>query len=534
MNTSIIESIVNGNVHLGIEFGSTRIKVMLISDEHDPIAQGTYDWTNQFENGFWTYHLNEVWHGLQESYRNLLKDVEVKFGVTIVKLSSIGISAMMHGYLVFDKHDQQLVPFRTWRNTCTEQASHQLSEIFNFNIPQRWSIAHLYQSILNKETHVKDISYLTTLAGYVHWQLTGSKVVGIGEASGIFPVENMTLNYNAIMLKQFDELLNSNQFEWSLKDILPSVLVAGENAGTLSVEGSKLLDSSGKLCAGVMMCPPEGDAGTGMVSTNCITARTGNISAGTSVFAMIVLENELKMRHTEIDIVSTPEGRPVAMVHSNTCTSDIDAWLSVFNEAIESFGYKVDKSNLYQRLFLKALEGDEDSGGLLSYNYLAGEPVTGFVEGRPLIVRLPDGNFNLANVMRSLLFSSLSTLRIGIDILYEKEDVKIDRLLGHGGFFKTKDIGQKFMASVLEIPTSVMSTAAEGGSWGIAILAAYMKNKNANETLEMYLNDKVFKNHLALSVEPDTKLTLSFKKYLERYIEGLPIEQAAVESIGNA
>jgi len=528
---TVKESILMGNVHLGIELGSTRIKAMLISSDHLPLAQGSHDWENELENGNWTYHLDDVWTGLQYCYQALVQDVKKNYGVSLNRLDSIGISAMMHGYLVFDKQDRLLTPFRTWRNTSTEQAAVQLTEVFNFNIPQRWSIAHLYQAVLNDEQHVKDIGYLTTLAGYVHYSLTGQHIVGVGEASGIFPINSSTQQYNSRMMRQFNDLTEWKKYPWKLEEILPQVKTAGENAGLLSLTGAKLLDPTCELKPGAVLCPPEGDAGTGMVSTNSITKKTGNISAGTSIFAMIVLEKELSKVYSEIDMVTTPDGKPVAMVHCNTCTSDIDAWVNLIRESNELFGLKLNSNQVYADLYSKALEADIDCGGLIAYNYLAGEPVTGFEEGRPLFARKPGGAFTLSNFMRTLIFSSLSTLRIGVDILFEKENVKIDKLLGHGGFFKTKGVGQSFMASALETPIAVMETAGEGGAWGIAILAAFMKQRSHNETLESYLNKVVFAHQLTSMCEPDPKQIESFKLFLDRYKTGLQIERSAVESM---
>jgi sugar (pentulose or hexulose) kinase len=525
----ITRSIAEGRTSLGIELGSTRIKAVLIGEDHSPIASGDHAWENKFEDGIWTYSLEDVHNGLQSCYRSLNEDVKQKYGLSITKVGSIGVSAMMHGYLVFDKSDNLLVPFRTWRNTITEQAALELRKMFRFNIPQRWSIAHLYQAILNGEKHVGEITFLTTLAGYVHWKLTGRKVVGIGDASGIFPIDSNSSNYNTDMIEQFENLISDRGFSWNLSEILPKILMAGDNAGELTPEGAKLLDPSGNLQAGIPLCPPEGDAGTGMTATNSIAERTGNISAGTSIFSMVVLEKELSGVYTEIDMVTTPVGKPVAMVHCNTCTSDIDAWVRIMQQAIESVGLTVDKSRLYEALYNSALESDDDCGNLLSYNYLAGEPVTGLDEGRPLFVRMPDSRFTLANFMRSLLNSAICTLRIGMDILFEKEHVRLDKLLGHGGLFKTKLVGQKIMAAALNTPISVMETAGEGGAWGMALLAAYMLRKQDNEPLDNYLNNKVFTEGGGSTEFPDSVDVNNFNKYLERYVKGLEVERAAVE-----
>jgi len=524
-------AIVEGKTSLGIELGSTRIKAVLIGEDHSPLASGSHSWENRLENNIWTYSLDDVWNGLRGCYRSLAEDVYGKYGVNLEKVGAIGISAMMHGYLVFDKSDNLLVPFRTWRNTITEQASASLTELFRFNIPQRWSIAHLYQAILNKEPHVGEISFLTTLAGYVHWKLTGRKVIGIGDASGIFPIDSEKLCYNASMVDQFDNLIANHGFPWKLPDILPEILMAGENAGTLTAEGAKLLDPSGRLQSGIPFCPPEGDAGTGMTATNSVAPRTGNVSAGTSVFAMIVLEMDLSKVYPEIDMVTTPAGKPVAMVHCNTCTSDIDAWVGLFREAIEATGAQVNKPALYDALYMKALEAETDCGGLLAYNYLAGEPVTGLDEGRPLFARMPDSRFTLANFMRTLLFSAIGTLKVGMDILFEKEHVAIDKLLGHGGYFKTKEVGQKIMASALNTPVAVMETAGEGGAWGMAVLGAYMLEKGQDESLEDYLESKVFADEHGTIANPDPNLARSFSDFVTRYKKGLAIERAAVEAM---
>jgi sugar (pentulose or hexulose) kinase len=436
---------------------------------------------------------------------------------------------MMHGHLVFDKAGNQLVPFRTWRNTITEQAAAALTEQFAFNIPQRWNIAHLYQAMLNKEPHVKDIAFLTTLAGYVHWKLTGRKALGVGDASGMFPIDSTINDYNRRMLQQFDGI--SAGSGWKLEDILPKVLNAGEDAGALTEEGAKLLDPAGHLKAGIPLCPPEGDAGTGMVATNSVAERTGNISAGTSVFAMIVLEKALSKVYTEIDMITTPSGKPVAMVHCNNCTSDLDAWVKLFGELTELLGAKAEKPALYDALYYKALEGDADCGGLVPYNYYAGEPITGLDQGRPLFVRSPDSRFTLANFMRALLFSTMGTLKIGMDILTEKEKVRLDQLLGHGGLFKTKGAGQKLMAAALNVPVSVMESAGEGGAWGIALLAAYRKHKNEGETLEAFLTQRVFANNAGERADPDPKDVQGFAVFMSRYTAGLAVERAAVEHL---
>ncbi len=527
----ILKTIKSGRTCLGIELGSTRIKAMLIGEDHRPIASGSHEWENKFENGVWTYSLEAVWNGLQASFRNLSKEVVEKYNTPLETIGAIGFSAMMHGYMAFDKDGNLLVPFRTWRNTITGQAAEQITDLFQFNIPQRWSIAHLYQAILNKEPHVKDISHLTTLAGYVHWQLTGQKVLGVGEASGMFPIDSKTNDFDERLLELFNAKLKAENISWTLQDILPKVLVAGDGAGTLTAEGAKRLDPTGQLLAGTRLCPPEGDAGTGMVATNSVAVRTGNVSAGTSVFAMIVLEKPLSKIYPEIDIVTTPTGKPVAMVHSNNCTSDLNAWVDVFQEFTRVLGVDISESKLYEMLYQQGLAGDADAGGLLAFNYVSGEHITHLEEGRPLFVRTPQSKFTLANFMRTHLFSSLGALKIGMDILFEQEKVKLDQLLGHGGFFKTKEVGQRMMAAAMNVPVSVMETAGEGGAWGIALLASYMLNKTENETLEAYLLDKVFAGENNLVVNPDPEDVAGFALFMERYKKGLVIEQAAVEGL---
>jgi sugar (pentulose or hexulose) kinase len=519
--------------YLGIELGSTRIKAVLIDGRHALLASGSHDWENRFDEGVWTYALDDVWKGVQDSVRALKQDLAQRYADAADRFAvdAIGISAMMHGYLVFDADEKQLVPFRTWRNTMTERATDILTEAFSFNIPQRWNIAHHYQAILNGEPHVRDIAFSTTLAGYVHWKLTGERVLGIGDASGMFPIDSIAKDYDAAMMARFDELIAGEGFDWRLKDILPRVLCAGDAAGTLTAEGAKCLDPEGWLQPGIALCPPEGDAGTGMTATNSVAERTGNISAGTSIFAMVVLERGLSAVYREIDMVTTPSGRPTAMVHCNNCTSDSDAWVGVFGEAIELFGVHPDKGELYGALYNKALAGEADGGGLLTYNYYSGEPITGFEEGRPLLTRLPDSRFTLANLMRSILFSTMATLKIGMDILTEKERAQVDRFLGHGGFFKTEGVGQRLMASALGIPVAVMPSAGEGGAWGIALLAAYMANRGDAETLEGYLENRVFAENAGICLDPDQADAAGFAAFMERYQNGLNIERAAVDHL---
>jgi sugar (pentulose or hexulose) kinase len=525
------KAIESGKTVLGVEFGSTRIKAVLLSEDHAPIASGSYEWENRYENGIWTYRLEDVWTGLQDSYRNLSNEVFEKCNIRIQSIGAIGFSAMMHGYLAFDRDGNLLVPFRTWRNTITGQASEKLTDLFQFNIPQRWSIAHLYQAILNKEPHVGDISHLTTLAGYVHWKLTGQKVLGVGEASGMFPIDSKANDYDARMVQLFNEQSEVEELPWKLQDILPKVLVAGEAAGVLTEEGARLLDPTGQLRAGIPLCPPEGDAGTGMVATNSVAERTGNVSAGTSVFAMIVLEKDLSKVYPEIDMVTTPTGKPVAMVHSNNCTSDLNAWVDLFQEFTHALGVEMSESRLYEILYQKALTGDADGGGLLAYNYVSGEHITHLEEGRPLFVRTPESRFTLSNFMRVHLFSALGALKIGLDILFEQEQVKIDQVLGHGGFFKTKEVGQKIMAAAINVPVSVMETAGEGGAWGSALLASFMVYKTINESLEAYLSNKVFAGQKGSTVTPDERDVDGFATFIERYKKGLVIERVAVDTL---
>lgn len=523
--------IAGGRTVIGIELGSTRIKTVLIGEDNMPIATGSYDWENSYVDNIWTYSQADIWKGLQESYGNLAENVRNKYGVAIRTTGSIGISGMMHGYMVFDRSGKLLTPFRTWRNNITGKAAEALTELFNYPIPQRWSIAHLYHAILNNEKHISEINFMTTLAGYIHRQLTGRKVLGVGEASGVFPVDVKTGNFNTQMISRFNELISHKTPPWKLEDILPDVLPAGEKAGELTEAGARLLDASGQLQAGIPLCPPEGDAGTGMVATNSVAARTGNVSAGTSVFAMLVLEKELSRVYPEIDLVATPDGKPVAMVHSNNCTSDYDAWIGLFGEALKAFGADVPKPKLYDTLLGLALNGDPDCGGLLAYGYISGEHITHFEEGRPMFVRSPGSRFNLANFMRVNLFTALGALKTGMDILREKESVRVDEILGHGGFFKAKDVGRKIMAAAFNVPISVMETAGEGGAWGIALLASYMLNRSAGESLEAFLRDRVFAGKRGDSVAPDPEDVAGFNRFMERYTGGLAIERAAVDHL---
>lgn len=524
--------ITDGKAVLGIEFGSTRIKAVLVDESNSPIASGSHEWENMLINKIWTYSLDYIWQGLQDCYADLLNDVHSKYSVDITHLAAIGISAMQHGYMPFDDKGNLLVPFRTWRNTTTEEAAEKLVKLFNYNIPLRWSIAHLYQAILNDESHVPSISYLTTLAGYMHWQLTGEKVIGVGDASGMFPIDINTHDYNSSMIQQFDELVAPYGFGWHLSDILPKVRVAGKNAGLLTEQGAKKLDVSGALRAGIPLCPPEGDGETGMAATNSVAVRTGNISAGTSIFAMAVMDKELSIVHPEIDIIMTPSGDPVAMAHCNNCTSDLNEWINMFREFSDLFDMKIDMKDLFGKLYNIALEGDKDCGGLLSYNYVSGETMTGFDEGRPLFTRMPDAKLTLANFMRTHLFTTLAGLKIGMDIILKEEKIPLDVLVGHGGFFKTEGVGQKIIASALNTPVSVMSTAGEGGAWGIALLASYLVHKQGEETFPDFLTNKVFNNQSGKIMPPDKQLSDSFEIFLRRYVLCLPIERAAVDTLG--
>lgn len=521
------EIIESGKSILGIEFGSTRIKAVLIDEKGEVLASGGHGWENRFENGVWTYTLSDIWTGLQDCYQDLLKDVKEKYDAEITQIASIGFSAMMHGYLAFDKDGELLVPFRTWRNTITEEASVKLTEAFSYNIPQRWSISHLYQAILNKEEHVKDVAFFTTLAGYVHWKLTGEKVLGVGDASGMFPIDTKTGDYDQKMIARFDELVADEDFSWKLKDISPKSIPAGADAGVLTAEGAALLDVSGKLQAGSRMCPPEGDAGTGMVATNSVSVRTGNISAGTSVFAMVVLEKELSRVYPQIDLVTTPDGALVGMVHCNNCTSEINAWVNLFGEFAKANGHEMDMNTLFTMLYSKAMEGDPDCGGLLSYNYFSGEPVTGFDKGAITFVRSQESKFTLANFMRMHLYSALATLKSGMDLMIKEEGVKVDEMLGHGGYFKTPGVGQQIAADAINAPVSVMETAGEGGAWGIAILAAYLIHKEAGETLPEYLNNKIFAGQKASKLSPIPENVAGFEKFMEQYMKGLAMEKEA-------
>jgi len=529
MNLEAKKTIETGQAILGIELGSTRIKAVLIDRNNNPIAQGSHEWENQLVNGLWTYSIEAIWFGLQDCYCNLRANVKERYDTEIENLAAIGISAMMHGYMAFNEKDEILVPFRTWRNTNTGKAAAELSKLFVYNIPLRWSISHLYQSILDNEEHVKDIKYLTTLSGYIHWQITGNKVLGIGDASGMLPIDPETKDYSAAMVEKFNNLIAPEKYGWTLLDIMPKVLLAGEDAGILTEEGAKRLDVSGHLKPGCPVCPPEGDAGTGMVATNAVKQRTGNVSAGTSSFSMIVLEKDLSKPYEMIDMVTTPDGSPVAMVHCNNCTSDLNAWVSLFKEYQELLGVPVDMNEVFGKLYNNALKGDADCGGLIAYNYISGEPVTGLSEGRPLFVRSANDKFNLANFMRANLYASVGVLKIGNDILFNEEHVKVDRITGHGGLFKTKGVGQRILAAAINSPISVMETAGEGGAWGIALLASYLVNKEKDQSLAYFLDDVVFAGNAGVEIAPTPEDVEGFNTYIENYKKGIAIENAAVK-----
>lgn len=524
------ELIRSGGAFLGIELGSTRIKASLIAPDATPLASGSYAWENQLRDGIWTYELDAAWKGVADCYASLAEDVRDRYAVELGPVAAMGISGMMHGYVALDAEGKLLVPFRTWRNNTTGRACAELTPLLDFAVPQRWSIAHLYQSVLEEQPHVPRLAHLTTLAGYVHWTLTGERVVGAGEASGMFPIDPISCDWDAGRIATFDALIAPHKLPWTLREILPAVLPAGRAAGQLTAEGARLLDSSGRLPAGTPLCPPEGDAGTGMVATNAVRPRTGNVSAGTSVFAMIVLEKSLARVHEEIDIVTTPDGSPVAMAHASNGSSDFDAWIGIFGQAARALGHEASMNDLYGRLMPLALKGDPDAGGLLSVNYVSGEHQTGFTEGRPLFARYPDGNFTLENFIRALLFSSLCAMRSGMDILTEREGVVIEEIRGHGGFFKGGDTGQRLMAAALNTPVSIAATAGEGGAWGMALLAAYMLRADAEQALPDYL-DELVAGSIGEPVQPDPRDVKGFNEFFARHREGLAIERQAVQSL---
>ena len=519
------------NAILGIELGSTRIKAVLIDENHQPIASGSFSWENDLVDGVWTYPLEKAVEGVRACYADLRRDVEKKYGQPLRRVAAMGISGMMHGYLVFDKDGKQIAPFRTWRNTITGPAAKELMELFKFNIPQRWSIAHLYQAILNGEDHVKDIASLETLSVYIHRLLTGQSVVGVGEASGMFPYDDETGDFDAARVAQFDALVKPYGFPWKLRDIFPKVLRAGEAAGCLTEEGAKLLDETGTLEAGIPFCPPEGDAGTGMVATGAVHPRTGSISAGTSAFSLQVLERPLSNYYPEIDVVATPSGKTVAMAHTNTCSSEIDAWVKLIADSARVMGWPLDMNELYTKLFHAALEGAPDCDGIISFNYFAGEPLTATETGRPMLVRLPESKMNIPSFMRAQLNGAIATLVIGMQMLRDEENVESDTLLGHGGFFKTPGVGDQLLANALNVPITTMETAGEGGPWGMALLAAYMKNRADGETMEQYLRERVFATAKSICTQPDGAGVAGFQSYLKRYKAALAAQKAAAEMV---
>src|SRR3954462_11830668 len=531
MTTDAAAAITSGRTALGIELGSTRIKAVLIGPDHTPLAVGSSDWENRFVERIWTYALEDVWSGIQQSVAALAEDVRRRHGVELTGVGALGVSAMMHGYLAFDADGRLLAPFRTWRNTNTGRAAERLSAEFGCNIPHRWSVAHLYQAVLDSEPHVGRIDHLTTLAGYVHWQLTGEKVLGVGDASGMFPIDSDTGGYDTTMLARFDQLAAEAGADLDLAALLPAIAVAGQSAGTLTAAGAALLDPSGRLRPGTPLCPPEGDAGTGMVATNSVAPRTGNVSAGTSIFAMVVLERELARVHRELDLVTTPAGDLVAMVHCNNGASELNAWVGLFAEFARALGAEVDPSKVFGTLFAASLDGASDCGGMLASNSLSGEPITDFEEGRPLFVRSPDSRFDLATFMRTHLFASLATLRIGMDVLQKAEGARLDRMFAHGGLFKTEGVGQRFLAAAIDTPVSVGDVAAEGGAWGIAVLAAFAAGRSPEQSLADYLDTTVFTGASLQTAEPQPDDVAGFDTFMQRYVAGLPVERAAVEHL---
>ncbi|PWG00164.1 xylulokinase [Levilactobacillus bambusae] len=526
-------AIKSGNVSLGIELGSTRIKAVLITDDFKTIASGSYLWENKFENGVWTYPIDQVWEGIQASYAQVAAEVQSTYHEPLQKISSIGVSAMMHGYLAFNKNDELLVPFRTWRNNMTEQAADDLTKLFDFNIPQRYTIAHLYQAILNDEPHVKELDFVTTLAGYVHWQLSGQKVLGVGDASGVFPIDPKTGSYSEQRMTEFSDLPKVKAYSWKIEDVLPSVQTAGTVAGTLTAEGAKLLDPAGNLQVGSVMAPPEGDAGTGMVGTNSVRKRTGNISVGTSAFSMVVLDQPLKSVHRDIDIVTTPDGSPVAMVHINNCSSDINAWVSLFKQFADRLGLDISPDKLYGTLFLEATRSTPDAGGLVNYSYLSGENITRIEKGRPLFVRTPNSNFNLPNFMLTQLYAAFAPLQIGMTILTDEEHIQTDVMVAQGGLFKTPVVGQQVLANALDTPITIMNNAGEGGPWGMAVLAVYAKVGNQTESLEDFLDKEVFADPDSMTLSPEPAGVAGYQQFINRYQAALPVEAEAGKTLAD-
>lgn len=525
------EKIRAGKTSLGIEFGSTRIKAVLIDDTYTTIAAGDYGWASHLEDGLWSYAQEEIWTGLQTAYAALAEDVENAYGEKLTRVGRIGFSAMMHGYLAFDKNGELLVPFRTWQNTNTSEAHEKLSELFQYNIPERWSIAHLYQAVLNDEEHIGKVDFFTTLAGYVHWKLTGKKVLGVGDASGMFPIDPTTHTYETEFIEKFNAIPEVAAQPWKLVDLLPEPLVAGTPAGTLTEEGAKLLDPTGTLQPGITFAPPEGDAGTGMVATNSVRVRTGNVSAGTSIFAMVVLEHKLERLHPEVDLVTTPAGDLAGMSHANNFTSDLNAWVGLFGQFAAAIGTPVDAGTLYGTLFRAAIADDVDSncGGLINYPFRSGEFLAGLPEGRPLFARGPEARMSLGNFMRAQLFSAFSPVKIGMDVMTKDEGVAVDSLVGHGGIFTTPKVAQKILAAAFDTPIKVMSTAAEGGAWGMAVLADYLWH--ADQPLDEFLDARVFADAASTTENPDENDVAGFEEFFDRFRKGLPIEHVAIESI---
>ena len=525
------EKIRAGKTSLGIEFGSTRIKAVLIDDTYTTIAAGDYGWASHLEDGLWSYSQEEIWTGLQTAYAALAEDVENAYGEKLTRVGRIGFSAMMHGYLAFDKNGELLVPFRTWQNTNTSEAHEKLSELFQYNIPERWSIAHLYQAVLNNEEHIGKVDFFTTLAGYVHWKLTGKKVLGVGDASGMFPIDPTTHTYETEFIEKFNAIPEVAAQPWKLADLLPEPLVAGTPAGTLTEEGAKLLDPTGTLQPGITFAPPEGDAGTGMVATNSVRVRTGNVSAGTSIFAMVVLEHKLERLHPEVDLVTTPAGDLAGMSHANNFTSDLNAWVGLFGQFAAAIGTPVDAGTLYGTLFRAAIADDVDSncGGLINYPFRSGEFLAGLPEGRPLFARGPEARMSLGNFMRAQLFSAFSPVKIGMDVMTKDEGVAVDSLVGHGGIFTTPKVAQKILAAAFDTPIKVMSTAAEGGAWGMAVLADYLWH--ADQPLDEFLDARVFADAASTTENPDENDVAGFEEFFDRFRKGLPIEHVAIESI---
>ena len=528
---AIAEKIRAGKTSLGIEFGSTRIKAVLIDDTYRTIASGDYGWASHLEHGLWSYTVEEIWKGLQTAYAEMAGDVEAAYGEKLTRIGHIGFSAMMHGYLAFDEAGELLVPFRTWQNTNTHEAHEKLSELFQYNIPERWSIAHLYQCVLDNEEHVSKVAFFTTLAGYVHWKLTGRKVLGVGDASGMFPIDPTTRTWEAEFIRQFNELPEVAAQPWKLEDLLPEPLVAGTPAGELTEEGAKLLDPTGTLQPGITLAPPEGDAGTGMMATTSVRKRTGNVSAGTSIFATVVLEGKLKALHPEVDLVTTPAGDLAGMSHANNFTSDLNAWVGLFGQFAEALGHPVDAGTLYGTLFRAAIADDVDAncGGLLNYPFRSGEFLAGLPEGRPLFARKPEARMTLGNFMRAQLFGAFSPVKIGMDVMTKDEHVQVDSLVGHGGIFTTPKVAQKILAAAFDTPIKVMATAAEGGAWGMAVLGDYLWH--ADEDLADYLDNRVFADAESVTETPDEKDVEGFEDFFARFRAGLPIEHAAIAAI---